>query len=187
MDFGSARTLTVLFGAAGILFAALVAALFLSGGTNAEPAAREAAARPTSGEAAAPPASGSDAPAATRPARRPTVAVRSSDYGPVLFDGRGFALYAFTRDPRGRTVCAGACAEAWPPLLLRGSLRAGEGARRSLLGTTRRPDGSRQVTYDGRPLYYYVGDREPGQILCQDVVEFGGTWLIVRGSGRLVQ
>jgi predicted lipoprotein with Yx(FWY)xxD motif len=64
---------------------------------------------------------------------------------------------------------------------------AGRRTEQSLLATIRRPDGGRQVTYRGRPLYYYVGDREPGQVLCQNVVEFGGTWLVVRANGLLVQ
>ncbi len=128
-------------------------------------------------------------PATAAPAMstRNTVAVGRSPYGPVLFDGRGFALYAFTRDPRGRTTCAGACARAWPPYLARGALHAGAGARSSLLAAIRRADGSRQVTYNGKPLYFYAGDRAPGQILCQDVSEFGGLWLVLRGSGALVR
>ena len=121
-------------------------------------------------------------------APRPTLQVKSSRFGPVLFDGRGFVLYGFTRDPRGRSACYGACARAWPVYFApRGTLRAGKGVKRSLIGTTRRRDGRRQVTYAGRPLYYYVGDRSPGQITCQNVVEYGGTWLIVRGSGKLVR
>ena len=118
---------------------------------------------------------------------RPTLIARGSEYGRVLFDGRGFVLYGFTRDPRDRSVCAGACATAWPPYLLRGRLQAGAGARQSLLGTTQRSNGSLQVTYAGRPLYYYEGDRSPGQILCQNVREFGGLWLVVRPSGALVR
>jgi predicted lipoprotein with Yx(FWY)xxD motif len=66
-------------------------------------------------------------------------------------------------------------------------VRARAGARRSLLGTLRRVDGTRQVTYAGRPLYYYAGDRKPGQILCQNVFEFGGLWLVVRASGAPVR
>lgn len=112
-----------------------------------------------------------------------TVAVRGSAYGPILFDGRGYVLYAFTRDPRNRSTCFGACATAWPPYRNRGALRAGNGARTALIGRTR----SGQITYAGRPLYYYVGDRRPGQILCQDVLEFGGRWLVVRGNGNLVR
>lgn len=118
---------------------------------------------------------------------RPTLVVRSSRFGRILFDGRGFVLYAFTADPRGRSVCSGDCAAAWPPYIVRGRLRAGAGVRRSLLGSTRRADGSRQVTYAGKPLYRYVGDREPGQILCQNVREFGGLWLVVRPSGAYVR
>jgi predicted lipoprotein with Yx(FWY)xxD motif len=117
----------------------------------------------------------------------PTLTVHSSAYGQVLFDGRGFVLYAFDKDPRGRSVCRGACAKAWPPYLVRGPLRAGAGVKASLLGTTRRSNGTRQVTYAGRPLYYYVGDKKPRQIRCQNVSEFGGLWLVVRPSGRLVR
>jgi predicted lipoprotein with Yx(FWY)xxD motif len=105
----------------------------------------------------------------------------------MLFDDRGFALYAFTRDGRDTTRCFGDCAKAWPPYIVEGGPQAGPGARQDLLATIRRPDGSRQVTYAGRPLYYYVGDREPGIVLCQNVVEFGGTWLVIRGGGSLVR
>jgi predicted lipoprotein with Yx(FWY)xxD motif len=119
---------------------------------------------------------------------RPTVTARSSDYGLILFDGSKHALYAFTRDTSGKSTCYGACATAWPPYIVRGQLQAGPGAgaRRSLLGTTTRRDGRRQLTYVGRPLYYYVHDGT-GQVLCQDVREYGGLWLVLRPSGRLVR
>lgn len=116
-----------------------------------------------------------------------TLTAKSSRFGRVLFDGRGFVLYAFTRDPRGRSACYGACAAAWPPYFAKGALRAGPGVTGAKLGTTRRRDGRRQVTYAGRPLYYYVGDRSPGQILCQNVDEFGGLWLVVRPNGKPVR
>jgi predicted lipoprotein with Yx(FWY)xxD motif len=112
--------------------------------------------------------------------------VRTSAYGKIVFDGRGFALYAFTRD-RGKSACAGACATAWPPFVVTGGIRAGPGVKAALLGTVRRANGARQVTYAGRPLYYYVGDRRPGQVLCQNVREFGGLWLVVRPNGKLVR
>jgi predicted lipoprotein with Yx(FWY)xxD motif len=118
---------------------------------------------------------------------RPTLITHSSGFGKVLFDGRGFVLYAFTKDPRSRSACSGACAAAWPPYVVRGALRAETGIKASLLGTTRRANGSRQVTYAGRPLYFYVGDKRPGQILCQNVSEFGGLWLVMRPSGKLVR
>jgi predicted lipoprotein with Yx(FWY)xxD motif len=115
------------------------------------------------------------------------IAVRASAYGKILFDGRGFALYAFTKDRRGASRCSGACAKAWPPFIVTGYALARAGARRYLIGTVKRADGRLQATYAGRPLYYYVGDRRPGQVLCQDVAEFGGTWLVLRASGRLVR
>ena len=118
---------------------------------------------------------------------RPTLTTHSSRFGQILFDGRGFVLYAFTKDRRGgKSLCGGACAKAWPPYVVRGALRAGRGVKASLLGNVRRANGARQVTYAGRPLYYYVGDRSPGQILCQNVSEFGGLWLVQRPSGKLV-
>src|ERR671934_1947779 len=121
---------------------------------------------------------------ATQAAPRATVVAKPSRFGAILFDGRGYVLYAFTRDPRGRSVCRGACARAWPPYVVETRPRAGTGVAARRLGTTRRGDGSLQVTYAGRPLYYYVGDGV-GEVKCQDVTEFGGTWLIVRPSGRL--
>jgi predicted lipoprotein with Yx(FWY)xxD motif len=60
------------------------------------------------------------------------------------------------------------------------------GAGSTLVGTTRRPDGTRQVTYAGRPLYHYLGDRQPEQVLCQNVTQFGGVWRVVRASGALL-
>ena len=117
-----------------------------------------------------------------------TLTVRSSSYGSILFDGKGRALYAFTRDRRGgASRCYGACAKAWPVYFSSGRLVAGKGVKRSLIGTVRRRDGRRQITYNGRPLYYYVGDKSAGQVTCQNVDEFGGTWLVMRPSGALVR
>jgi predicted lipoprotein with Yx(FWY)xxD motif len=119
---------------------------------------------------------------------RATLTVRSSNYGSILFDGKGRALYAFTRDRRGgASRCYGACAKAWPVYFSSGRLVAGKGVKRSLIGTVRRRDGRRQITYNGRPLYYYVGDTRAGQVTCQNVDEFGGTWLVMRPSGALVR
>jgi predicted lipoprotein with Yx(FWY)xxD motif len=135
--------------------------------------------------------------AAGRPVQSPATVVRSrtraarivlrtmtSRYGRVLVDNRGHALYLFTRDTHANSTCAGACARAWPPYLVSGRGRGVAGARSSLIGVTRRRDGSRQLTYARHPLYYYVGDRSPGQILCQDVEEYGGHWWVVSPAGR---
>src|SRR5438128_1026110 len=116
-----------------------------------------------------------------------SVTVRSSDYGRILFDGRGKALYAFGRDGRNRSRCSGECARRWPPFVVKTRPSAGAGVKGALIGTMRRSDGKPQVTYDKRPLYFYVGDRQPGQVLCQNVTEFGGLWVVVRPSGALVR
>ena len=118
---------------------------------------------------------------------RAAVGARPSAYGRILVDGRGHALYLFTRDGRGPSRCYGACAKAWPPFLTSAAPRAARGARTSLLGTTRRHDGNLQVTYRGQPLYFYVGDQRPGQVLCQNVVEYGGRWLVVAPRGTAVR
>jgi predicted lipoprotein with Yx(FWY)xxD motif len=120
-------------------------------------------------------------------ARSSSVGAHSSAYGTILFDGRGFVLYAFTRDGiGGPSRCSGACAKAWPPFIVTRKPKAAKGGVAKLLGTVRRADGTLQATYAGRPLYYYVGDRSAGQILCQDVTEYGGRWLVVRPSGKAV-
>jgi predicted lipoprotein with Yx(FWY)xxD motif len=110
-----------------------------------------------------------------------------SRYGRMLFDGNGRALYLFTRERGSTGRCYGACAKAWPPFFARRSPAPRRGVDAGLIGTTRRRDGRRQATYRGHPLYYYVGDRRPGQVTCQDVSEFGGTWLVVSPRGRAIQ
>jgi predicted lipoprotein with Yx(FWY)xxD motif len=125
-------------------------------------------------------------PEAAEPAARPRgprVKLRDSQFGPVLFSGRDRALYLFTRDSRNTTRCYGACAEAWPPFYAKGRPRAARGVDRSLLGTIKRRDGRRQVTYKGQPLYFYITDPK-GQVLCNDVAEFGGTWFALDAEGN---
>ena len=114
-----------------------------------------------------------------------TVKVVSSQYGPVVADGRGEAFYLFASEKSSRSRCYGACEERWPPVPAKGTPRAGPGGHSRLLGTTRRAGGKLQLTYAGHPMYYYAGDA-PGRILCQGVDEFGGLWLVVRPSGKPV-
>ena len=110
------------------------------------------------------------------------ITVRPSEYGPMLFDARRQAIYLFDTETTARPRCYGACAEAWPPVLTKGEPVAAGAARDGLLGTTRRADGATQVTYGGHPLYFYAHE-EPGQVLCHDVEEFGGLWLVVTPAG----
>jgi predicted lipoprotein with Yx(FWY)xxD motif len=111
--------------------------------------------------------------------------VTSSTYGRVVADRRGEALYLFDKEKGRKSRCYGTCARAWPPLLTKGRPRAGKGIQQRLLGTTKRRNGKLQVTYAGHPLYYYVDDA-PGRILCHDVREFGGLWLVVSPDGEPV-
>jgi predicted lipoprotein with Yx(FWY)xxD motif len=134
--------------------------------------------------ALAAPDSGSDTASSSAAGGKKVKAVGSS-YGKVIADGRGEAFYLFGADRRGRSRCYGACARAWPPVITKGRPRAGRGVKARLLGTTRRKNGKLQVTYGGHPLYYYVSD-SPGRILCQNVNEFGGLWLVVKPSGKPV-
>ena len=115
------------------------------------------------------------------------VRVARTAYGRALVDGRGFALHLFTHDRSARSTCNGACAAAWPPYLVaRRPSKTARGARAGLVGSVRRADGRLQVTYAGHPLYHYVGDHRPGQVLCQAVPEFGGTWYVVAPSGHAI-
>jgi predicted lipoprotein with Yx(FWY)xxD motif len=118
-------------------------------------------------------------------ARGKLIKVVGSEYGRVIADGRGEAFYLFDKESTKKSKCYGECARAWPPVLTKGRPRAGKGAKAKLLGTTKRTNGKLQATYAGQPLYYYVDD-SPGTILCQDVSEFGGLWLVVKPSGAPV-
>ena len=93
----------------------------------------------------------------------PRVAVASSGLGRILVDGRGRTLYLFEKDKHGKSACTGQCAGFWPPLIASGKPLAAAGAKASLLGTTKRPDGRLQVTYNHHPLYTFVKDTRKGQ------------------------
>jgi predicted lipoprotein with Yx(FWY)xxD motif len=113
--------------------------------------------------------------------------VRSTRYGPILFDAGDRVLYAFTRDKRGgKSTCYGGCAAAWPVYFAKSTVTAMRGVKQSLIGTVRRRDGRRQVTYNGWPLYYYAHEG-PREVKCQNVDNYGGLWLVVKPNGRLVR
>ena len=104
--------------------------------------------------------------------------------GQVLVDSEGHTLYAFSKDSEGSSACTGACAKAWPPLLVEGGEpEPSNGAGASRLGTIDLPDGSRQVTYAGHPLYGFTGDNQPGEANGNGSTAFGGTWSALKGSG----
>jgi predicted lipoprotein with Yx(FWY)xxD motif len=121
-----------------------------------------------------------------KPASGTTIEVADSQYGSILFDSDQQAIYLFDKEASDTSECYGDCAAAWPPVLTDGDPQAGNGIDAKQLATTERDDGSTQVTYGGHPLYYYVDDG-PGQVLCHNVEEFGGLWLVVDPSGEAVQ
>jgi predicted lipoprotein with Yx(FWY)xxD motif len=114
------------------------------------------------------------------------VGVASSQLGRILVDGKGRTLYLFEKDKNRRSACYGACATYWPPLLTHGKPVARAGVKKSLLGTTRRSNGSTQVTYAGHPLYRFALDRKPGDTSGQGLQEFGGGWDAVSPAGKKI-
>jgi predicted lipoprotein with Yx(FWY)xxD motif len=133
----------------------------------------------------------SSAPAATsatssaRPAS--VVATKTSSLGTFLVDAKGRALYLWDADHGSMSTCSGACAQAWPPLTTAGMPKAGGKVKASLLGTTTRSNGSREVTYAGHPLYYYAGDSAAGQTSGQGSDSFGSPWWVVSPAGKAIQ
>src|SRR3954467_9019776 len=87
-----------------------------------------------------------------------SVKTGTSSLGRIVVDGQSRTVYLFQKDKAGKSACSGACAQNWPPLLTKGAPKAGAGAKASLLGTTKRSDGTTQVTYNKHPLYTFVDD-----------------------------
>jgi predicted lipoprotein with Yx(FWY)xxD motif len=115
-----------------------------------------------------------------------TVTTGSTKLGKILVDAQHRTLYLFEKDKRGKSACSGACAAAWPPLLTSGKPKASGKAKSKLLGTTKRSDGKRQVTYRGHPLYYFVQDKKPGDTLGQDFLGFGAKWYVLAPNGKKI-
>jgi predicted lipoprotein with Yx(FWY)xxD motif len=115
-----------------------------------------------------------------------TVDVRKSDLGTMLTDSSGRTLYLFEKDKGDSSTCNGSCASAWPPLTTTGTPKAGAGVKASALGTTKRQDGTSEVTYNGHPLYYYVGDSGAGMTNGQGLDQFGAEWYVLAPSGNKI-
>jgi predicted lipoprotein with Yx(FWY)xxD motif len=111
----------------------------------------------------------------------------SSSLGRIVVDSKGRTLYLFEKDKGRRSTCYGACAAYWPPALTHGKPRAHAGLKRSLIGTTRRRNGTMQVTYAGHPLYRYAGDDGPRQTNGAGLQDFGGGWDPVSPAGKKVE
>jgi predicted lipoprotein with Yx(FWY)xxD motif len=115
------------------------------------------------------------------------VGTKTSSLGTFLVDAKGRTLYLWDADHGSKSTCSGACAQAWPPLTTTTTPKASGAAKASLLGTTKRTDGSREVTYAGHPLYYFAGDTQPGQTTGQGSNGFGAPWWVVTPAGTALQ
>jgi predicted lipoprotein with Yx(FWY)xxD motif len=124
------------------------------------------------------------APSAAAPAAASGIGAAALAPGTSLVDGNGHALYLFEADTGTASTCTGACAQVWPPLVTHGTPPAASGAvQAQLFGTIPRADGTQQVTYNGHPLYYFAGDKAPGDVRGQGLDQFGAGWYVVTPAG----
>jgi len=124
--------------------------------------------------------------AGATPTARSTVTTAHTSLGRVVADGSGRTPYLFEKDTATRSACSGTCATYWPPLLTKGGAVVIKGVQRSLLGTIRRSDGSRQVTYAGHPLYLFSGDTRRGQTNGEGLHDFGAGWYALTPAGKKI-
>jgi predicted lipoprotein with Yx(FWY)xxD motif len=156
---------------------AMVAAACSSASSSSTPAAAGTTATSLAPSTSAPAAPSSAA--SGSPASGPALALKTESGSPGIWltDPSGRALYAYTKDKGSTSVCYGACATSWPPLLATGPVTiSGKYTVPADLGTTTRTDGTKQVTYGGHPLYYFAGDTAAGQTKGQGV---GKVWFLI--------
>ncbi|MFI6566144.1 hypothetical protein [Streptomyces sp. NPDC050534] len=110
----------------------------------------------------------------------------AGNLGTILVDGKGRTLYLFEADKSTTSTCNGSCAAAWPPLLTSGTPSTGGSAQSKLVGTSKRSDGTTQVTYHGHPVYGYAGDSKPGDTNGQALNQFGAAWYVLDAGGNKV-
>lgn len=115
-----------------------------------------------------------------------TVSLRKTTLGMVLVTASGHTIYLFEKDRNGKSACTASCAQFWPPLLVRGKPTAGPGVHAALLATTRRSNGSVQVTYNRHPLYTYTLDKRAGQTTGEGLSVFGAKWYALSARGAAI-
>jgi predicted lipoprotein with Yx(FWY)xxD motif len=114
------------------------------------------------------------------------ISIRSTALGKTLVDGNGRTLYLFEGDRANISTLSSAGAAVWPRFVSSRAVKAGNGVQAALIGTTTSPTGVKQVTYQGHPLYYYVGDSNPGSTRGQGLNEFGALWYVLGPSGNAI-
>ena len=115
-----------------------------------------------------------------------TISVANSSRGQILVDASGRTLYLFEADKAASSSCYGACIGVWPAVITTGQPAAGPGVKESLLGTTKRTDGTLEVVYNGHPLYYFSGDKAAGNVTGQGLSSFGAAWYVVSPGGAKI-
>jgi predicted lipoprotein with Yx(FWY)xxD motif len=168
----------------GLVVGLLLVVLAGCGAESEEPAASASPTMPASSSPAATPTSEPEPEPEPEPAA-PGITITSagSDFGPMLFDAAGQAIYIWELEPTSTPQCYGDCAVAWPPVLTDGAPVATGDVQSGLLGTVQRTEGTTQVTYNGHPLYYYV-DEGPGEVRCHNVATHGGLWWVITPQGN---
>lgn len=166
----------------GLCTVALAALLSGCAGTSGT------ATSPTSAAATTPPgsaaATSAPAPTSAPAAATPDLKVADSAAGRIVVDGKGMSVYYYTKDVKdsGTSTCTGGCLDAWPPVLAAADTPTVDGVT-GTVGTIATPDGQKQLTINGMPVYYYAKDLAAGDILGQGV---GGVWYLVAPSGDMI-
>lgn len=116
-----------------------------------------------------------------------TLSTEQSPAGRILATPSGFTLYDFAPDTPTTSRCTTTlCMRLWPPLITTGTPTVGKGLTPTLVGTIKRPTGREQVTYGFHPLYTYLGDRDPGMITGQALLNVGGYWYVISATGKQI-
>jgi predicted lipoprotein with Yx(FWY)xxD motif len=118
-----------------------------------------------------------------QPAPSSAISLKQTSLGKVLVNARGRTLYLFAADKRNVSRLSAAGRAVWPPFTSAALPRATGGAAAARIATV---NGGKQITYNGHPLYYYVGDHKPGQTLGQGLNEFGARWYALSASGAAI-
>jgi predicted lipoprotein with Yx(FWY)xxD motif len=114
------------------------------------------------------------------------VSVTQTPLGKTLVDANGRTLYLFRGDKPGVSTVSQAGLAVWPAFTTTGTPQAKDGPSATQISTIAGPGGTRQVTYNGHPLYYYVGDHKPGDTRGQGLNQFGALWYVLSPSGNAV-
>jgi predicted lipoprotein with Yx(FWY)xxD motif len=115
------------------------------------------------------------------------IKLAESKLGKILVNSKGQTLYLFQADKGSASTCDGACANVWPPVITKGAPIASAGLSGAKLGTTKRSDGTTEVTYNGHPLYTFVGDSSPGATTGEGNQGFGAEWDVLSAAGNKIE